>query len=252
MTDRSTRYVFMHVPKTAGMSLRALLGEIFTPNEISLARGVRPIGPDEARELDTYRVISEHISAHDVAAYFSDRNLFTFLRNPLERCLSIYGYFRQLTHFPLIPLDQIQGANNAEEATSLARQLDPDDFFRSAHPHLAQNLHDRAVWQLGYRAAIEHRRDIAPAEAYDRARRNLHGYLFIGFFETLPADAARLRQVLGAPADQHELPWANRTSVPLRWDDLGVTARRAIERCTEWDRRLYDFAWELVRRRSAA
>jgi hypothetical protein len=250
--DRTTKYVFMHVPKTAGMSLRARLGEFFSPEAVSPIHGVRPIGPDEVRELAAYRVIAEHISGRDVTLHFPDRAVFTFLRDPVDRCLSLYGYFRQLTNFPLIPLDRVRGVNNAEEATSLARQLDPDDFFRCDHPHVWQNLENRAVWQIGYRAAVEYRRDITPAEAFEQARRELERYLFVGFYESLEADVARLCRALRAPAGSRAMPWENRTASPLRRGDISPATRRAIERANEWDRRLYDFAQNLVGRRSAA
>jgi hypothetical protein len=201
--------------------------------------------------LAPYRVIAEHISGRDVALHFPDRAVFAFLRDPVDRCLSVYGYYRQLTHLPLIPLDRIRGVNTGEEAVSLARQLDADDFFNSDHPHVRQNLENRAVWQIGYRAAVECRRDMAPSEAFEQARRALAGYLFVGFYETLEADVARLCEKLQAPAGG-AVPWANRTAAPLRRGDVSPATRRAIERANEWDQRLYDFARNLAGRRSAA
>jgi hypothetical protein len=145
---------------------------------------------DEARSLEAYPVIAEHIRWTDVATFFPNHKVFTLLRDPVDRCLSVYGYFRQLTHLRLVPLDQIRGLNNAEEATSLARQLDPEDFFRSEHPHLRQNLDNRMVWQLGYRAAVEHRHEILPREVLAMAQRNLKKLLFIGFYESLASDTS--------------------------------------------------------------
>jgi hypothetical protein len=247
MPDRNDRYVFIHIPKTAGMSLRVLLGEIFGPEAVSPARPVRHIGVDEARQLEAYPVIAEHISWSDVATCFPGRKVFTFLRDPVDRCLSLYGYLLQLTHLPLLPLDRIRGLNNAEEATSLARQLDPEDFFRRDHPHLRQNLENRMVWQLGYRAAVEHRHEVPPREALAMARRNLNTLLFTGFYENLDNDTGRLRGLLtGEPRTGYVSPKVNQTVAPLRRGDVGSSTLRAIERLTELDRRLYDSALKLV------
>lgn len=246
MPDRNDRYVFMHIPKTAGMSMRVLLGDIFGPESVSPAGAVRNIGPEEVAQLGKFSVIAEHISWRDVSDFFPDRKVFTILRDPIDRCLSIYGYFRQLTHLPLLPLDKIRGLNDSVEATSLARQLEPEDFFRSEHPHIRQNLENRMVWQLGYRAAVERRGEMRPREALGIARRNLRDCHFVGFYESLAPDTERLREVLtGEPRVVYTLPKVNETLAPLRKGDIGSSVRKTIERLTELDRELYDAALEL-------
>ncbi len=234
-------FLFVHIPKTAGYSIRGLLMELLPPEQVSLNVHANMLSAAEAEGLQRYRLVVGHLSWEDVHAYFPHRRLFTFLRDPIDRCLSVYGFYRQLTDRPLIPLHQIRGLNDANEAVSLARQLGPEDFFRSDHPHVRQNVENRMVWQLGYRAGIEHRAEISGSEALARARRNLQTFAFVGFYERLereiPGLLARLRL-----AGAKQLPALNKTSAPLRRSEISTTTRSTLERLTELDRDLYEAA----------
>jgi hypothetical protein len=154
----------------------------------------------------------------------------------------VYGYFRQRTHAPLIPLSQIRGLNSPEEATSLARQLEPEDFFRSDHPHVRQNVENRLCWQLGYRAGVEFRPRMRSCEVLRRAVQNLARLWFVGFYESLDRDVASLVSALGEKPEDHKLPRINETLAPLRESEIGSGLRKAIERLIDLDRHLYDHA----------
>jgi hypothetical protein len=242
-TNRRQEFVFVHIPKTAGTSIRALLAECFRPEDVSPAFRVQPIDAEVAQHLAAFAVISGHISWADIAEHFPTRRLITFLRDPIDRCLSVYGYFRERTDRPLIPLDQIQGLNSGEEAVALARQLDPDDFFCSNHPHVLQSIDNRMVWQLGHHARYENRHQVPPAEALARAITNLKAFSFVGFYERLNEETSRLPATLGA-VGQHSLPVLNPTLRPLHRTDISPRVLTALQRRTELDRRLYDIARE--------
>lgn len=235
------RYVFAHLPRTAGTSVTRLLAEVFSPQNVSPLFPARVIGADEARQLDAYWVIAGHISWLDMETHFPERRYFTILRDPIERCMSIYGYYRQQTGHPLIPLRDIRGEDRPEEATSLARQLGPDDFFQAAHPVLQRNLDNRMVWQLGDHARAEQRAKISPEEALRRALRNLDRFAFVGFFHRLDRDLPRLLRALGVEGD-HAVPLLNRRAERVDVGDLSPATLRTVKRLTELDRRLYDAA----------
>ncbi len=234
-------FLFMHLPKTAGYSVRMLLASLFPQGEVSGNYPVTPMPATDAEELDQHRVIVGHISWEDVAAYFPARILFTFLREPIDRCLSVYGFFRQQVERPLIPLGKIQGLNNADEATSLARQLSPEDFFRSDHPHIRQNVENRMAWQLAYRAGIEQRGGLDAAEVLLRAKKNLNAFSFVGLYERIPEEMPRLLSLLGLP-NTHQLPLLNQTKKRLALSDISARTREVIERLTELDRAVYEWA----------
>jgi hypothetical protein len=241
VSNPHNQFVFVHIPKTAGVSVRALLTEAFGGEAVSPSFSAKPVDPKDAHRLMDHEVISGHISWSDVEKYFPERRCVTFLRNPFDRCLSIYGFFRQLTDRPLIPLARIRGINSPDEAISLARQLPPEDFFASGHPHVLQNIENRMVWQLGHHAAYEERAKLAPAAVLERAISNLRTFAFVGLFERLAEDTSRMLAVMGKPG-HGSLVVANKTISPLRPAEMSARARAVVEHLTELDVQLYEAA----------
>jgi hypothetical protein len=237
------RYIFVHIPKTAGLSIRRVFESAFGQNNVSQPFVVSRIDSRQRADLDRYKMISGHISALDVR-HFPNRQLITFLRDPIDRCLSLYSYFRSQQSAPLIPLSNISNSNRSDEAISLARQLDPEAFFSHDHPHLVQNIHNRMAWQLGYHADYSYRSVLTDEEVYHRALENLKSYTFIGFYENLMQDASHLQQRLSAE-DQFALPSLNRTSNRLHREEVSERTIVRLEEITQWDRRLYDVAQAL-------
>ena len=78
------RFCFIHIPKTAGMTVRTLLAEFF----------------------DTYEYEKTHCAVSDV-----DKKLFffTFVRNPFDLLISLYSYILKDTEHPL---NEIYTGNN--------------------------------------------------------------------------------------------------------------------------------------------
>jgi hypothetical protein len=238
--EADQKFIFVHIPKTAGLSIRKLFEATFGAQNVSQPFVVSKVDQRQQIELKPFAMISGHISALDLAQ-FPDRRWLTFLRDPVDRCLSIYSYYRNHTDRPLIPLDEITCQNRADEAISLARQLDPDDFFRSDHPHIVQNIHNRMVWQLGLHAEYSYRGSASDQEALDRALQNLDQYCFVGFYEHLADDVNRLQAIWGVD-DRPALPSINRTSNRLQQSDLSAAALTRLRQVTAFDQRLYDAA----------
>lgn len=247
------KFVFVHIPKAAGTSLIRLLNEVF-PGEVSapfpdvdLCRDAEAL-----RLLSGYRLVNGHISGRDVARCFPDRGCFTVLRDPIERCLSAYAYFRRLRHHPLLPLDAVRagrrgtaddGWSDAAEVTSLARHLGPDEFFLCRHRLVRQAALDRMAWQIGDHARPAIRSVLAPQELVRRALRALERYVFVGFVDRLEADLPCLLHALGVQGAA-SLPRLNESGEKVRACDLGSDAMRELRRLTENDRRLYEAARE--------
>ncbi len=233
----SDNYIFVHIPKTAGLSIRKLFEATFGPDNVSQPFVVTKIDDQERTRLQQYQMISGHISEIDLRQ-FPDRRLITFLRDPIDRCLSIYSFYRNHTERDEIPLNEIPNSNLADEATNLERQLDPEDFFSSGHPHIVQNLHNRMVWQLGMHADYSYRQTATDEDAYRKALANIDRYYFVGFFEELASDVRRLQSRWGV-AEEKSLPSINRTSNRLQQSDLPESTIRRLKSITELDQRLY-------------
>jgi hypothetical protein len=245
------KFVFVHIPKAAGTSLIRLLNDLF-PGEVSAPFQNLDLCRDAAavRHLSGYRLISGHISGRDIARCFPDRDCFTVLRDPIERCLSAYTYFRQLQHYPLLPLDDVlsgrrgtleDGWTDAAELTSLARHLGPDEFFLCRHRLVRQAVQDRMAWQIADHARPAIRSLLTPQELHARALRALESYVFVGFVDRFDADLPRLLEALDIRGD-HSLPRLNESAQKLKACDLGANALQELRRVTENDRRLYEAA----------
>jgi hypothetical protein len=101
LPQRAPPLLFHHIPKTAGTSLNTLLGNIFgdsnfihltvvddsTPAYLA-ALLHRPAGPPAC--------ISGHIPLHRTAAITPQVTGFTFLREPVDRLLSLFKFSRKL------------------------------------------------------------------------------------------------------------------------------------------------------------
>ena len=233
------KYIFVHVPKTAGTSIRSLLCKKLGPSNISPPFDAKPLSVEQAYQLDSYSMIFGHISYSDIKKFFPDRKLITFLREPVARCLSIYGFFRQQTEHPLIPLDQIKSENNPYEATSLARQLDVDSFFMSNHPHVLQNVQNRIVWQLG--ATVQYSSRDNENNVLQSAKNFINDIDFVGFYEDFDCDTDRLQKYLSFSCATH-IPRLNFTRSPIRSHDISESTRKLICDLNELDICLYDYA----------
>lgn len=111
-------WLFCHVPKTAGTSFRAALGEVLPAQELLLDYGrdkaftsadleARLKLPEEKRD---WRVLAGHVSLRRYASLFDPRQVIAFLRDPLQQLYSHHQHHqrrfddpRSLAEFALSP-----------------------------------------------------------------------------------------------------------------------------------------------------
>jgi hypothetical protein len=232
-------YVFVHIPKVGGTSLRHFVMAVVGERSVSPPFVVAE-APSAAERFKTFAVLFGHISRRDVAEHCPDRVPMTLLRDPVDRILSWYRFLKQ-NHRPTLPLRKVTGANSAAEAITLAHHLSLEDFLQVDHPHVVQNIDNRIAWQLGDDASVD-KRTLTLVEATAQAEAFLAAMPFVGHLETLAEDASRLRRVLGGELDS-PVPLLNTT----RHEELDFSSavRRALDRLTEADRRLVDVSRSL-------
>lgn len=163
MIGRRNKFVFIHIPKTAGQSVaKALRPYTLYPHQRLIQRIGRHVG--RRSKYDHYGI---HIDHSDVADYqnilspetYSEYFSFAFVRNPWDRVLSLYSFTKKKPKSPLF---------------EVATKGEFDDFIR-------------ALKECGLRQQVEYLRD-------NNGDVNVN---FIGRFENLTEDFSVIEKRLG-------------------------------------------------------
>ncbi len=230
------KYIFAHLPKTAGTSFRSLLGALFGNDAVSPGFAASRIDQAEAEKLDNYTVICGHISLVDIQAYFPERAILTILREPVDRCVSWYFYAK----------NNVEPAAGGHSDVIAAQNCTVDEFFEASEEVLYRNIINRQVRQLGAHAL---NMQVDYEEAYENAKRTLESAAWVGTQETLGADIARLISTLGLEG-KFDLENLNVTKERKATYELSARTEASIRRLNKYDLQLYQYARnELLNRR---
>ncbi len=232
--------LFLHVPKAAGSSFAGSLANRFAATEcLSMYYGDDP--GDAA--LNDARYVFGHLPMSILERFDRPPYTVTIVRDPVERALSTYSYFRALNpedEPAAVRLDR--GLERRNEAVRLAKRCSMEEFIRLA-PDLAQ--HYFGNWQARMLGGKDlDRTDERLEDALDGMER----CNFVGLAERLDESVAWLACRLGW-AELGPLPLTNVSSARLRREHLTAPALEALPELTSVDRELYARAVRLYQRR---
>jgi hypothetical protein len=88
------RSCFLHVPKTGGSSLTAALAASLGPHDFYQLPSDRAGKVPVARLLERYRAVAGHFTMAHLEPVSSSAFLFTFLREPVDRVVSLFHFYR--------------------------------------------------------------------------------------------------------------------------------------------------------------
>lgn len=226
--------IHLHIPKTAGTSLRESLIAAHPDLNVQQMAELNP--PENPETID---VISGHIS-YEVARTYGDQ-IITVLRHPVDRFVSVYYFWRMLFD------------KNVERTrkTILARKLPLLEFARAMdEPELCSELYNRMAWQVhsSFRMPrrFEIRRDtgLTQADLAAQALENLRGFAVVGFQDRYGdfIDAVNTRFDLRVPNRK-----INVTASRSALDDLSHAELSAILPWVQADMDLYTQARQIFR-----
>lgn len=226
----------LHVPKTAGTSVGRALGNRFpAPECLSLYDRE----PPSTREVRAHRFISGHVDSSFLSHFDRPPVVVACLREPLERALSAYSYYRWLPErnydFLRAPLGEAAFERRVA-AMRLARERSLADLLAEA-PELARehfgNVQCRALAGTGAAAAGE--------EDLPAALAGLERCDAVTITERLEESASLLTRRLGwSPLGP--LPRTNEVAERVRREELDASTIAALETLTEADRELHQLA----------
>jgi hypothetical protein len=216
--------VFLHIPKTAGTSIVRLARRHY--GRANWCSHGATIGR-ESEEFKKKRFVSGHFGYDFARPLMLNRYSFTFLRDPVDRILSFY-YFcktRDPNEFPAYKL---------VHENSLDRYLE-----------LAIESKQIPVWNFQARLLAyswEYLPEYTEDELVDMAIRHLGEFSHVGFTETFDHDVEKIVSGLGIVGVKR-LNKSNVTRDRAIYGELPSNIKKLLERASELDRRVYDYAW---------
>ncbi len=234
MFGRQPRFtlVFLHIPKTAGISLREILLKRRSPS----FRIIHPIDDHQrlADQSAEFRGSLELVEGH---LYYGVHEVLprpcvylTMLRDPAERVLSYYSFIREYE-----PHHLYQQARRLSLGECFARGLtvELDNFMVRCLTSL-RNIH------VPFGGVT--RQMLAEAKAH------LESIEAIGLTEEFDASVALFSRRFAW--DRADIPRLNATQKRVRAAELSAAESAAIREHNVLDQELYDFGRELFRARS--
>ena len=261
--DPSLRLVFLHIPKTAGMAINGVLLPIlrqkgYAPDAIcpSVGRSLATI-PDE--QMARYQLFSGHYYYDHLERIPGPKQIFTVLREPRERLLSLYDHLRSYRREVIRELDQgdtvessrlhAHGANGPRFAKSLGLR----EYLLSDDPTVQLNA-DNAMtkYLVGTEYVDGHGKlHLNDDDALNVALANLERFTAVGVTEGVGAFLRRLETILGITLpgtlprvnDFASLAYVDPASyeviASVRAGSIDSATEEAIFMCTRIDRHLY-------------
>jgi hypothetical protein len=244
---------FLHIEKCGGIAAMQFLSRQFHPLQIN---------PDDHRDLPPhlcfrtpafagfdparYPLVWGHYDAPSLRRFAPGHRLFTLLRAPGARLLSLYHFWHSVDPSQLDP--------DLSFSVMLAHRLSLEEFLACDDPmllDLTDNIYTRRLTGLYATGAAEDPLRADTHAAVAQATAALDGLDYVGITERMDESMARLAAMLGMPppeaavranvtAENHENPggWFRQTARPA----LSAAAALALDRRTELDRQLYEKA----------
>lgn len=219
--------LFLHIQKTAGTSILREAWSLYgVPNVISHG-DFAALGVEQCRKYD---FVSGHFGFGYCRPLMADRYCFTFLRDPIDRLISLYAFCasRQSDDYPVY---------------AAARKLPFDGFLKLGlqDPHFKAALWNNQVWQLasgfGGKRGID---ELPPNVLLDMAKENLGAFDHVGFVDTFDADMDVVLRDLGAEPKKLDARNAS-TNKPDR-SKLPASTMVLLRDLTTLDSELYSYA----------
>ena len=245
------KVAFLHLEKTAGMSLVSALAAQFHPLQIDddLRRAfpphvLTPLPPFLLPRVRRYALVWGHYDLPAIRRLGPDRFTFTLLRDPAARIVSLYLYWRGQAALDL-------GRNGMNQPVLAAQRLSLADFLQSTDLSIVNYIDNLYVRRLtGLYATVEDgdRLDSDPDGALDQALAALDSLDYVGMTEDADGCLAHLGQQLGFAAPRRA-PKLNVTRSPP--EVMSAIADPAVQSALARLTRLDQVVYEAARRRHA-
>jgi hypothetical protein len=187
------RIFFMHVSKTAGVSVSSFLSSIFRPDEIcpTPIDGVWTHSPSDVAQ---YRLFLGHFCHDFIDGFQGEKIRLIMVRDPHARLVSLYDFWRSYswdfvrTALPPLPMN----------GPAVAKSCSFGEFLTAKNPFVKQHVCNPVARQLlGTRSTGV---TMNEGNAIDLSIRRLESFDWIGVSESFRASIHMLSELLGCSA----------------------------------------------------
>jgi|GEM_PF-6481641 len=225
---------FFHVPKTAGVTVLEILRAHLGRENVFHATKRRHLTQPIAQLFRGHPVVAGHFSARYLSSDVPAKTfIFTFLRNPLERILSQYSYYRSLP----------AGTGSTDPSVDLSKNLGLKEILRKcARKGIFSswsNLQTAIFSGCNLSRPADH-------DIFEQAKHNLEQFDFVGIQEELGHGVRELFARMGMEKAP-ETPILNKTINRLEVDSLDQETTDLIAETNNLDHSLFLHAEKLWR-----
>lgn len=231
--------VFIHIQKTAGSSLVNLAkhqyGQSVVSSHADFYNGY----------CDEKAFISGHFGTHYARRYLGNRFAFTFLRDPIDRIISLYNFCR-MRDPKQFPIYAAAHTNDFEGFVAKCAARPPKNSANEAII-LYETLWNNMTWQLAYgwshdvldvsRATLL---DFSEAELLERATDTLARLDYVGFHHSFNDDASHICNSLEMHFEN--IPHVNSSDKLIWRRNLSEANLAAVTGATMLDAQIYEIA----------
>ncbi|WP_148292485.1 tetratricopeptide repeat protein [Planktothrix rubescens] len=237
------KYLFIHIPKTAGSLINHIIGQLFLPEECLLFlfndglydRYKRHL---EANQFKQLKFFAGHLS-YDFSHLIDADYKITFLRNPIDRVLSHYFYYRKVHINCNMTIDF-----NGNPCPLIDYNLPwEEDLLRHLAAPVLKSLEfiNLQTWQLAFNIYNRPHEIGSDREVLSMAKQHLDDFNFVGIYERLNSDLARLFQEQGWQLPE-QLERVNATIERKQISEVDSHIIDVIRSRNALDIELYDYA----------
>jgi hypothetical protein len=259
--EEGQRFIFHHLPKTAGSTFRTILDGYFEPGEICPEEVERTIfSMDEAR-LRTFRLFAGHYSYPFVMDQFPDAVRLVFLRHPVARVISQYYNLHDTHRIPAQWREHSKHLRPEHKAfQEWVAGCSLEAFVQSDDPYAINNYQNYQTIYLTRRsqAHIFDEPIVHPRHAPDilaEAKENLvREFAFVGVQEDFRASMQVFAATFGLrPLGKTESMFRNFNPRKAGFSKYDVEPHilERIAACNPMDLELWEFARTLLHQRMA-
>ncbi len=239
------KVVFLHIPKTAGMTFTSILKSLFPENEIFPAYQAFKLREDFEQNEKLYRLFAGHWDYSDIERFQAKPVVLTFLRDPIERMASQFYHLKKspddaITKNRLRPWDK--------RLVQLAKEMEFEKFcaFDDSEIDRMANLQTRHLCGKVSTPNPGPEKEKERADLIGQAIQNIRQIEFVGIVEEFELSLKLFFRMFRLSEEMPEYKSININKVRPREINRAVFEENAVAKNRiELDRQLYETGKEI-------